>query len=370
MSKSIRGRRAAALAVCIAAAALLAGCGPGQKAAAPQPAKAAKADLSDPKLAALVQGAKSEGTLVFVNTFEGGAPLIGRLERGFNDRYGLNVKVVNRTTSNMPTETGKLIEEFRSKRPSSVDAILGSENNVVSLIGMGAILPVDWSWSKTMGAVTTWGGGGVVPVMSRLPGITYSTERVKQPPKTIAEFVASNQPIATTAYGATLNAYAQPEIWGEAKARAFVKTLSAKAKGVILCGETARILSGEFDLFGPNCGISEVLVEQKKGAPLGYVIPRDAPIIASLYIAIPANTPHPNAAKLWAEYMLSREAQDILYDSEAADNHRLPGSKTAPIIHQLEGEGVKFVNIDVGFVQKHAESMQRMRGEFQRMLQK
>jgi ABC-type Fe3+ transport system substrate-binding protein len=66
-------------------------------------------------------------------------------------------------------------------------------------------------------------------------------------------------------------------------------------------------------------------------------------------MAVPRNATHPNAAKLWVNYSLSREAQDILYEGVFIDQHRLTGSKAAAEVKALQASGVRFTEINVDF---------------------
>lgn len=342
-------------------------------AAAEADARTAEAPVAaNPALAAVIAAAKREGKLVFVNSLTGGPAQTAEWERAFEAYYGFDIEIVNRLTSNIPSEMSKVIEEFRGGRQASADVVIGSETHVASLIEQGAARAIDWNWSGRIGKlVPVWGGGGIVPAFTRIPGLTYSTERVPAAdvPRTMAAFARSSHPVATTPYGSSLTHYAQPELWGEAKALAFVQQLSKNADGVIYCGDTSRILSGEFDIFGPNCGINEVIAEAKKGAPVGYVIPSDAPVLAYLYYAVPKNSARPNAAALWINFMHTPQAQRILYKYESTDYHRSPGSKTAEVVDKARADGLKFVEVDVTFIQRRAENIARLRKTFQKILQ-
>jgi ABC-type Fe3+ transport system substrate-binding protein len=108
-----------------------------------------------------------------------------------------------------------------------------------------------------------------------------------------------------------------------------------------------------------------------QGAPIGFLMASDAPFVLLLYMGIPKNAPHPNAARLWANYLLSREAQELMYDSDFSDTHLLEGSRTAPLIREREAAGSKILYVDVQFYQTHDEAqLTKSLGEIQRILQK
>jgi ABC-type Fe3+ transport system substrate-binding protein len=88
-------------------------------------------------------------------------------------------------------------------------------------------------------------------------------------------------------------------------------------------------------------------------------------------MAVPKNAAHPNAAKLWVNYVLSREAQDLLYEVSWQDLHLLPGSKTASDIASMQPAGATAMVIGVDFYEQHDEAeLSRIRAEIERRLAK
>ena len=77
----------------------------------------------------------------------------------------------------------------------------------------------------------------------------------------------------------------------------------------------------------------------------------DGGLLGYLYMGVPKNAAHPNAAKLWINYLLSREAQDITYEYEFADHHLLAGSKTFAEVDRATKAGVKFYELTFEVVQ-------------------
>src|SRR5262249_45800698 len=177
--------------------------------------------------------------------------------------------------------------------------------------------------------------------------------------------------IASTPYAAYFSHLAAPDLWGSTRAIDYVKALSDQVAGLIRCNETQRIISGEFDIFAIDCGQNLTLRAKAQGAPVDFVVPTDAPLVAHYYAAVPKKAPHPNAARLWIDFLLSREAQDFLYDTDYLDLHYLPGSKTAKVVEQFEAGGIKFVLVGVEFYQRNDEQeLDRVLAEQQRLLRK
>jgi iron(III) transport system substrate-binding protein len=72
-----------------------------------------------------------------------------------------------------------------------------------------------------------------------------------------------------------------------------------------------RISSGE-NLIGYNVLGSYALVRAKTDPSLGVVLPKDYTLIISRVQFISKSAKHPNAAKLWTDYMLSHRGQTIV----------------------------------------------------------
>jgi len=77
----------------------------------------------------------------------------------------------------------------------------------------------------------------------------------------------------------------------------------------------AKVNSGEY-LLGYNIMGAYALVRSKKElSSLGVVLPRDYTLVLSRVMFISKHAKHPNAAKLWADYVLSQRGQKIIGDA-------------------------------------------------------
>ena len=70
------------------------------------------------------------------------------------------------------------------------------------------------------------------------------------------------------------------------------------------------MISGEVAL-SPNTYLSHVEASRAQGAPLAWVAPGPVPV-TDTSVAIASKAPHPHAALLFADFLLSKEAQ-LLY---------------------------------------------------------
>jgi ABC-type Fe3+ transport system substrate-binding protein len=151
----------------------------------------------------------------------------------------------------------------------------------------------------------------------------------------------------------------------------YVTRLAEQITGLIRCNELERIASGEFDAFAIDCSQGNALKLKAEGAPIEFVIASDAPLIVPLYLAVPRRSTHPNAAKLWLNYVLSPEAQAMLYETNFQDAAFVSGSRTAPEIEKLQAAGVRFTTVDVAYYQRNDEKeMARALARFQEILRK
>jgi iron(III) transport system substrate-binding protein len=231
---------------------------------------------------------------------------------------------------------------------------------MIGAIQADALLPVDWSWAPNLQDSRLLAPGGVaVTYETSLAGITYNTTRLSgdRVPQMLQDLLRPDLKgrIATTEYAAYFDLLSFDDLWGKDRMFDYVTRLSDQVAGLIRCNETTRITSGEFDLLALDCSQKNAFQARARGEPIGFVVPPDAALFLNLYMAIPRTAPHSNAAKLWANYLLSREAQDILFEYDSGDSHLVPGSKTLPLAENVEKAGMKLTPITVEYIQGHDE---------------
>jgi ABC-type Fe3+ transport system substrate-binding protein len=59
-------------------------------------------------------------------------------------------------------------------------------------------------------------------------------------------------------------------------------------------------------------------------------------------MGVPVTARHPNAAKVFVSYVLSREGQDFVWETDATDAYRIPGSHIAEVVKDYQARGVAF----------------------------
>ena len=91
--------------------------------------------------------------------------------------------------------------------------------------------------------------------------------------------------------------------------RAFGKTGYQPSAGTGTMLE--KVTSGEY-LLGYNIMGAYALVRAKREPTLGVVLPKDYTLVLSRVAFINKNARHPNAAKLWLDYLLSKRGQTVI----------------------------------------------------------
>jgi iron(III) transport system substrate-binding protein len=186
-------------------------------------------------------------------------------------------------------------------------------------------------------------------VYASLQGYDYNTKLVppNDVPKSFSDLLNPvwKGRIATSAYQGNFISYiGLPSVMGHQGMIDFITKFSSQVGGLFPCGEIDRVVSGEFWLFGVDCGDYEVRKRQRKGEPIAEMYPKEGTMMTYLDPSVPLTARHPAAARLFVTFLLTREGQDLLWNVAGTDNDRLPGSHMAPIIAQLRRQGVKFVD--------------------------
>lgn len=145
--------------------------------------------------------------------------------------------------------------------------------------------------------------------------VGYNTQKVKREdlPKTYEGFTDPKWKgrIALESSDAEWMA-AVVHAWGEQRGMAFFQKLSAEKptlrKGHILLSQL--IASGEIDV-GLTAYYANVASAKARGGPIEWA-PVEPLVVRPQGLGIARNAPHPYAALLWADFMLSPEAQGLL----------------------------------------------------------
>ena len=351
MNASVRSRRGSLLGTLIGVAVLVAAACGGANTGAPT---APTPKLND-ATSALVAAARGELELALSwapGFFDYDKEMRRQID-GFNKLYGLNLKVSFKPGASLPESSARTIRDYQQGGKASTDVVLGTETEISDMQKAGALITEPWvTWASNITNPRYVAAGGVaVRVQTRIPGITYNSDRLQgnDIPRTLSDLLKPQYKgrVATTPEPGMFERLGGSEVWGPEKMLIYARKLGPQISGLINCGDEDRVASGEFDVFVYDCGSARVAQMKAKGTLIGWTVPTDAALLGYLYMGVPKNAAHPNAAKLWINYMLSRDAQDAMYDSEYSDYHLLPGSHSFAEVDKATKAGVKFYELTV-----------------------
>jgi iron(III) transport system substrate-binding protein len=301
-----------------------------------------------PNMAELVKAVAKEGTLdVAWGDIYGGAEGAKRAQDEINKKYHINLQIKYSPVPNGAAFQNQVVQEIRAGQTASTDIMFHIRDQNVAK----SVIPVDYrKYVPGLPAEVMFYDRHAVIAVSTILAEEYNTKLV--PPNKVPNSLAQltlpewKGKIASMPYQGVIGWYlGLPEVLGKDGMIKFYTGLSANIGGLMTCGDTDRIVSGEFALFGLDCGDQDVRLKQRKGLPIAVFYPKEGTAVYAFSPGIPLTAAHPNAARLFVAYLLSSDGQKMLWDLMGCDNYRLPGSHMAPIIAAAKKKGVKFIDI-------------------------
>ncbi len=284
----------------------------------------------------LVAAGKKEGEVTLLasaSTF-GGKKGFAELESAFNKKFGLQVKANLSGGPNMPQVASRVLTELKAGIKSSTDFYLGSDSTFASMHKHNALQKVLWSkifpWVTKEMEITPEES---LLVYASIHGIIYNSNAIpkEKSPRSYEDLI---DPAFSPTWAGKLAipAYTHwlvrvSSMWGREKVLAYAKKLAALAGGRLRQGEEERIVSGEFPIMASTGGALESMWKwQAKGAPL-MGLPGSNPPTSSYYqLGVPKNAGHPNLAKLFVAFMVTKEAQAIIEKHEYRSSYLVDGT--------------------------------------------
>ena len=137
---------------------------------------------------------------------------------------------------------------------------------------------------------------------------------------------------------ATQDASVSPTAWELVEALGGVGVRSYLTTEAML----SRVASGTA-LIAYNALGAYTLRAAAKNAEVGYVLPRDYTLVTSRVAFISRKAPHPNAARLWLDFLLSTRGQGLIANQARlfAVRADVEGATTAARLTQLAGDSLK-----------------------------
>jgi iron(III) transport system substrate-binding protein len=286
----------------------------------------------------LEEGARKEGALVYYSI--SAAELIGAYIKGFNTRYPYIKGDFYRGSGNQLVV--RTMMEHKSGRLAADVISVGTEN-VMALKRSGIWTRYRSPEAQFYPKDATDKDGYWHADSLGLATMVYNSQLVKKD-----EAPRGYNDLLDQKWKNSITIDLEPEramlswlsTWGEARTREFVHKLLANGTSVRR-GHTLQaqlLCAGEFKI-AVELYPDAVLRMRQKGCPAEIVFPNPTPALAGGNYGINVNAPHPHAAALFVDFVLSAEGAKIL-----SGTGRIPRRKGARSMYEelnnLEEKGV------------------------------
>jgi iron(III) transport system substrate-binding protein len=245
-------------------------------------------------------------------------------------------------------QTNRLRQEYQA-RQTSVDVAIGGSDQLALLDQEGAMTHTDWSALGVPQAVIL--SPAEVKAVGVLTIILFNTTLVPpdRAPKTWDDLLNPEWkghvavPVDNS-IGTDL-----AEVWGEDRAVDYWTKLVQNSVSIATAPDVGvRVSAGEFPL-----GVTRVQfarLNKAKGAPVDYVIPDPVPFPV-LAAAIPTTAAHPNAGRLFVQWLETPEGASAYEQNTLRGNPFLPGTNEAA---NVQGRQLAYWNGDPATTQQRA----------------
>jgi iron(III) transport system substrate-binding protein len=321
---------------------------------APTPPKAQVAEAAfSPQIQQLIQAARKETILkgAWSPSSFGGSAGFERLVQGMNKKYGLSIKAQFTPGIDEQAMAGRLAQEAAAGQPATEDVYLGNPAGIHDAQPTNVFKPMDWRTliDRPLNNEGDFDpvapNGSAVAFASSVVGVTYNSNLVKgsDVPRRLEDLLDPKWKgkLASTPYASGWREFVAPDLLGQDATFAFVRKFAPQVGGLIRCGESDRITSGEFLMLVMDCGANDVRALKRQGAPIDHVVLEDAAVVHNRYAAVPVNSASPNAAVLFVAYLETVEAQTTLWEVDGLDFCLFPESNIRKTVDQIRQAGGK-----------------------------
>lgn len=340
----------------------------------PLPQRAAAAIQHTPAIDAVAAAAEREGTLniVWSGSLVGGAKGAAAFQDAINREFNLHIKIVFTPGPSMTQMAPRVIQEVKAGQPASSDVFLGVSVNLPAMIAAHVLHEVPWSsLNPSIESDMQTKNGEAVLAYTLFETFTYNAQLVAKN-EVPHDFAGLFRPewkgkLASTPYATGFDQLALLE--GDAKIRPIVQKIAQWAGGLMRCGASDRIASGEFIGLVLDCGQVDQQYMVANGGPVGTALLDDALATELTYLAVPKTSAHPNLAKLFAAYVVSAEGQAILAKYNVDTSHLFPGTPAYERAQSLAARGLKLVAWPPDAIAPDLEKAETLKKEYQKILQ-
>lgn len=308
----------------IAAAALigvaLTGCSSGGSEAPAETTPAANGSSLD----ALIEAAQQEGEVVFYLTPP--EATAQALADAFYDAYEIEASFVRLTGGELAS---RYSAEVESGSPAA-DLVMPSYDEFIDrgleegwLTGFDEADIPDYADFPESGKIND----GQIPVVQFAPSVlSWNTEALgDRPMPETFEDLADSQYSNSVLLSDPTSSQAYLQFWTLIMDEYGIETVKAIADNQVrlynsVVPMTESLAAGEGAVTGPN--VAQVVTgAQKNGAPVDFLLP-DVTTGPEIVMSLTTNAAHPNAARLFAHFVLSEEGQSIINNAPATFSAR------------------------------------------------
>ena len=265
---------------------------------------------------ALIAAAKKEGAVTIYTSLvinQVAQPLAD----AFGKKYGIKATPVRADTNEL---IRRVIDEAKAGRPQC--DVFDGTTTVPALKRENLVLKWLPETAKNLPEVKDENGyWAALYVLASEPGVNSELVPAGQEPKTWDDLLDPKWKgkmvwsSGTNTGGIGFVGMALRE-WGEDKGMAFLRRL-AEQKIASVPTSTRQVLdqviAGEYAI-GPMSSVHHVMYSADQGAPVRWR-PVEPAVVSLITASVAANAPHPNAAKLYFDFVLSDEGQTIFRDN-------------------------------------------------------
>jgi ABC-type Fe3+ transport system substrate-binding protein len=316
-----------------------------------------------PELQQVIDGAKQEGalTLQYGDAILGGAEGARIATAGIKEMFGVELQVSFHPGPSFAQMASRIFTEMQAGQKASTDVYNATAVELDPYLERGLFRSVPWTtlYPGRITPVIAEADGRALRVVTATPGVLYNK-------KSGADFASVTMMsdllkpeykgrLDTEPYLAGFDVLVADGVWGYDKTAAFVHAMSSQIGGLVRCGATEQVASGQIPALAIDCGGNEQNLPKYRDV-LAHNIIRDAAMRRFNYIGIPTNAAHPNAGILFALYVSSPDGQrKIQYSLYGTDLDTYPDGFSHPVTAALEAEGVKFQEVTTAWWNSHAE---------------
>jgi ABC-type Fe3+ transport system substrate-binding protein len=325
-----------------------------------------------PQLAALVKAAEAEGVLnlVWAGNALGAAKGAAALEAALNREFNAHFKINFTPGPSMPQMGSRIIEEVKAGQKASSDIYLGVEVSIARMMPDRVLTQVPWSeyFPSITPTMQTKNHEAVLAYVT-FDGFTYNTNLVspdKVPHKSADLFRPEwKGKLASTPYAAGFDQLALGI--GEDKVNVLLRKVAEWVGGLIPCGQSERIASGEYVGLFLDCGQIPPSLKVENGGPLKLALIEDALVTQMVYASVPKNSAHPNLAKLFAGFVATPEGQAVIAPF-GISSPLVPGTPANRQAKDLAARGLKIIYQTPDDIAPRMELDDRIKNEEERIL--